>query len=106
MIRIAAGLQISAVGRWTMSEQIWKMSEQIRILIGHDVRPNKIYCLMKKFCFIMFERETALFGKESLISFRVIQSTGSIMVEFSTIYNTHGTIQHNFHSVQVIVQYY
>ena len=54
----------------------------------------------------MFERETALFGKENLISFRVIQSTGSIMVEFSTIYNTHGTIQHNFHSVQVIVQYY
>ena len=30
-----------------MSDQIWQMSEQNQILIGHNVRPNKIYCLIE-----------------------------------------------------------
>ena len=63
------GLQIT-VGHRTMSDQIWQMSEQNQILIGHNVRPNKISCLMKKFCFIML-KEKLLFDKESRpISFR------------------------------------
>ena len=64
-----AGLQIT-VGHRTMSDQISQMSEQNQILIGHHVRPNKIYCLMKTFCFTM-SKEKLLFDKESRpISFR------------------------------------
>ena len=66
------GLQIT-VGHRTMSNQIWQMSEQNQILIGHNVRPNKIYCHLsdEKFLLNYVKRETPLFDKESRpISFR------------------------------------
>ena len=36
------GLQIT-VGHRTMSDQIWQMSEQNQILIGHNVHPKLKY---------------------------------------------------------------
>ena len=70
-----AGLQIT-VGHRTMSDQIWQMSEQNQILIGHNVRPNKIYCLMKKFCFIMLKEKLLFLTKKAVRFPFVIQSTG------------------------------
>ena len=60
-----AGLQIT-VGHRTMSDQIWQMSEQNQILIGHNVRPNKIYCLMKKVCFIMLKEKLLFLTKKAV----------------------------------------
>ena len=77
-MKLVAGLQIT-VGHRTMSDQIWQMSEQNQILIGHNVRPNKIYCLMKKFCFIMLKEKLLFLTKKSGRFPFVIQSTGWIL---------------------------
>ena len=62
-----------------------QMSEQNQILIGHNVRPNKIhvYGLMKKFFFTML-KEKLLFSAKKVRFLFVIQSTiiGSSMFEF------------------------
>ena len=83
-----AGLQITVRHR-TMSNQIWKMSEQSQILIGPRVRQNIIYCLIKKtFCFMIL-RETSLPSKESPIFFRQFCSSIDWIKRISilTIYN-------------------
>ena len=61
----STGLQITVRHR-TMSDQIWQMSKQNQILIGHNVRPNKIYCLMKKFCFIMLKEKLLFLTKKAV----------------------------------------
>ena len=63
-----SGLQIT-VGHRTMFDQIWQMSEQNQILIGHNVRPNKIYCLMKKFCFILLKEKLLFLTKKAFSDF-------------------------------------
>ena len=78
MYLLYTGLQIT-VGHRTMSDQIWQMSEQNEILIGHNVRPNKIYCLMKKFCFIMLKEKLLFLTKKAIRFPFVIQSTGWIL---------------------------
>ena len=65
------GLQIT-VGHLSMSDQIWQMSERNQILIGQNVRSNKIYCLMKKFCFIMLKEKLFFWAKKVGFTF-VIQ---------------------------------
>ena len=47
-----------------------------QILIGHNVRPNKIYCLIKTFCFIMLKEKLLFFTKKAVRFPFVIQSTG------------------------------
>ena len=75
--RLYTGLQITVGHRTNVrTNVIGQMSGQNQILIGHNVRPNKIYCLMKKVCFIMLKEKLLFLTKKAVRFPFVIQSTG------------------------------